>query len=125
MKVPLSWLENYVQLPPLDELLPRLTEIGHMLDGFIRLPNDQCITSAQSRLARIGESLPMLNGETVLLSESDLIIADRTGPLSLAGILGGDASKVISTSSDIIVEAGNFRPELVRRTARRHGLMTE
>jgi len=235
MKVPLSWLENYVQLPPLDELLPRLTEIGHMLDGFVRLPNDQCIASleirtnrpdclsilgiarevgaafrtpvrevlladsphevhqsaaeahdyvcfllikgarlgrlpanmqesldqygqdsvnpfvdlanyvmvelgqplhvydaskvdiisAQSRLARVGENLAMLNGETVFLSESDLIIADRTGPLSLAGILGGDASKVISTSSDIIVEAGNFRPELVRRTARRHGLMTE
>jgi phenylalanyl-tRNA synthetase beta chain len=83
------------------------------------------ITSAQSRLARVGENIVLLNGEEVSLSENDLIIADRTGVLSLAGIMGGDTTKVVSTSSDIIVEAGNFRPELVRRTARRHGLTTE
>jgi len=83
------------------------------------------IASAQCRLARAGEHLTLLNGEAEVLSENDLIIADRSGPLSLAGIMGGDATKVVSTSCDIIVEAGNFRPELVRRTARRHGLMTE
>jgi phenylalanyl-tRNA synthetase beta subunit len=49
MKVPLSWLENYVQLPPLDELLPRLTEIGHMLDGFVRLASNQSIVLLEIR----------------------------------------------------------------------------
>jgi len=83
------------------------------------------ITSIHSRLARVGESLTLLNGETVLLSENDLIIADCTGPLSLAGIMGGNASRVVSTSNDIVVEVGNFRSELVRRTASRHGLMTD
>jgi len=52
MKIPLSWLENYVQLPPVDELLPRLTEIGHMLDGFIQLPQNQSIVSLEIRTNR-------------------------------------------------------------------------
>jgi phenylalanyl-tRNA synthetase beta chain len=235
MKVPLSWLEQYVNLPPERELLPRLTEIGHMLDGSATLPGGQrvisleirqnrpdCLSifgiarevgaafstpvrevpladlprgirhsdcdtpdyicflhikgarldhlpremlaaleqygqgpvnpfvdlsnyvmielgqpihvyadsavdvaSAHSRLARQGESLKLLNGETIALDEQDLVIADSTSPLSLAGVMGGDATKIVTTDGDIIVEAGNFRPALVRRTARRHGLMTE
>jgi len=52
MKIPLSWLENYVQLPPTSELLPRLTEIGHMVDGFVRLPDGQCIVSLEIRTNR-------------------------------------------------------------------------
>jgi phenylalanyl-tRNA synthetase beta chain len=235
VKVPLSWLEQYVNLPPERELLPRLTEIGHMLDGSATLPGGQqvisleirqnrpdCLSvfgiarevgaafsipvrevlladlpreiqhsdcdtpdyicflhvkgarldhlpremlaaleqygqglvnpfvdlsnyvmielgqpihvyaasavhvaSAHSRLARQGESLKLLNGETIALDEQDLVIADSTCPLSLAGVMGGDATKIVTTGGDIIVEAGNFRPALVRRTARRHGLMTE
>ena len=235
MKVPLSWLGQYVSLPPEQELLLRLTEIGHMLDGSATLPGGQrvisleirqnrpdclsifgiarevgaafstpirevpladlpreiqhsdcdtpdyiCflhvkgarldhlpremlaaleqyghglvnpfvdlsnyvmielgqpihvyaasamdIASAHSRLARQDESLKLLNGETIALDEQDLVIADSTSPLSLAGVMGGDATKIVTTGGDIIVEAGNFRPALVRRTARRHGLMTE
>ena len=78
--------------------------------------------SVHPSLALSDEILTLLNGETVTLTEQDLVIADRTGPLSLAGILGGNATKVVSTSGDIIVEAGNFRPALGRRTPHQAGL---
>src|SRR6266699_2523523 len=142
MKVPLSWLGQYLSLPPEREMLAALEQYGQgPVNPFVDLSNYVMIelgqpihvyaasavdvASTHSRLARQGESLKLLNGETIALDEQDLVIADRTSPLSLAGVMGGDATKIVTTGGDIIVEAGNFRPALVRRTARRHGLMTE
>jgi len=105
-------LSNYVMI-----------ELGQPIHVYAASAVD--VASTHSRLARQGESLKLLNGETISLDEQDLVIADRTSPLSLAGVMGGDATKIVTTDSDIIGEAGNFRPALVRRTARRHGLMTE
>jgi phenylalanyl-tRNA synthetase beta chain len=119
-------LEQYGQSPvnPFVDLSNYvMIELGQPLHVYAASEVD--IASAHSRLAREGETLVLLNGETVVLDESDLVIADCRGPRSLAGVMGGDATKIATTSGDIIVEAGNFRPALVRRTARRHGLTTE
>ena len=52
MKVPLSWLRQYVNLPPENELLPRLTEIGHMLEGYVQLPDGERVVSLEIRQNR-------------------------------------------------------------------------
>src|SRR6266566_5267650 len=122
----LAALEQYGQGPvnPFVDLSNYvMIELGQPIHVYAASAVD--VASTHSRLARQGESLKLLNGETIALDEQDLVIADRTSPLSLAGVMGGDATKIVTTGGDIIVEAGNFRPALVRRTARRHGLMTE
>lgn len=234
MQLPIGWLAAYVSPPPLDALLDRLTEIGHMVDGPVQpapggpvipleirqnrpdclsvyglarevaaafglalaplelgeapaagstlggahgalhllrlrgvrlapLPGEilgrleQCglrpshplvdlanyVTlelgqplhvyaagrvdpaSMLARPGRPGERLELIGGATAQLSADDLVVADGSGPLALASVLGGSASAVGEGAAEIVVEAGIFSPHLVRRTARRHGLSTE
>jgi phenylalanyl-tRNA synthetase beta chain len=109
---PLVDLANYV-----------MVELGQPLHVYAADQVD--IASMGARLGRPGEHLTLIDGGAVTLAADDLIIADRSGPLSLAGIMGGRDSAVGAAHGDIIVEAGTFRPHLVRRTARRHGVHTE
>ncbi|MBA3751742.1 phenylalanine--tRNA ligase subunit beta [Candidatus Dependentiae bacterium] len=69
------------------------------------------------RFATQGETLALLDGTEVSLHESDYVIADDRKVLSLAGIMGGEASKVQSSTRSLILESGNFHPSMVRRTA--------
>ncbi|MDQ3327139.1 MAG: phenylalanine--tRNA ligase subunit beta [Chloroflexota bacterium] len=52
MKAPVSWLRQYVEVPPVDELLPRLTEIGHMLDGPVESTAHGPVVSLEVRQNR-------------------------------------------------------------------------
>ncbi|HSD10485.1 MAG TPA: phenylalanine--tRNA ligase subunit beta [Candidatus Binatia bacterium] len=59
------------------------------------------------------------------LDADDLIIADRDGPVALAGVMGGFESAVTAATSDVLLEAAYFAPITVRRTSRRLGLRSE
>jgi len=77
------------------------------------------------RWAAEGEILALLNGETVTLRDNDLVIADDRGPIALAGIMGGAATAVGPTTTDIVLESAFFAPEAIRGRARAHGLHTD
>ncbi len=77
------------------------------------------------RLARAGESLTLLDGSQPTLTTEDLVIADDSGPLALAGILGGTRAAVSAQTRNVLIEAAYFRPEALSRTARRLGLITD
>ncbi len=77
------------------------------------------------RRARAGESLALLNGQSVALQEGTLLIADAGGPLSLAGIMGGAASAVGAATTDILLESAFFHPAALAGQARRYGLHTD
>jgi phenylalanyl-tRNA synthetase beta chain len=122
----LRHLEHYGQRPVntlVDLANYVMVELGQPLHVYAADQVD--VASMGVRLGRHGERLMLIDGGTLALTPDDLVIADRSGPLALAGIMGGRESAVISTHGDIVVEAGIFRPHLVRRTARRHGLHTE
>jgi len=53
------------------------------------------------------------------------VIADSQRPVALAGIIGGENSEITDTTSDVLVEAAYFEPQVVYKTAKRLGLMTE
>jgi phenylalanyl-tRNA synthetase beta chain len=76
------------------------------------------------RPGRLGEHLDLLDGTTAALTGDDLVVADQHRALALAGVMGGRASAV-KRGASVVVEVGRFRQHLVRRTARRHGLLTE
>ncbi|HSW74184.1 MAG TPA: phenylalanine--tRNA ligase subunit beta, partial [Candidatus Limnocylindria bacterium] len=77
------------------------------------------------RWARPGEKLVLLDGATLELDAHDMVIADDTKPLALAGIMGGAASGVTVTTTSLLVEAACFDATTIRRSAWRHKIRTE
>jgi phenylalanyl-tRNA synthetase beta chain len=77
------------------------------------------------RPARAGEKLEALDDKTYELRTDDLVIADESGPVALAGVMGGKPTGVTDATTEIVLEAAWFAPATVRRTSRRLGLMSD
>lgn len=79
------------------------------------------------RSSRSGEEITTLTGETYTLSSDDAVIADGTtdAAIGIAGIKGGMLAEVEDATVDILLEAGNFVPVPVRKTAQRIKLRTD
>ena len=77
------------------------------------------------RRAEPGEKLTTLDDVTRELDPDDLVVADESGPISLAGVMGGASTEVRSDSTDILLEAANWEPASIARSARRHKLPSE
>ncbi len=67
------------------------------------------------RFAKEGEGVLLLNGEEIALSSKQLLIADRNGPVALAGIMGGEGSSVTDATCDIFLEAAFFDPSTMAK----------
>ncbi len=59
------------------------------------------------------------------LDPQDIVIRDDSGPIGLAGTMGGLATEITDDSTDIVLEAAHFDPVAVARTVRRHRLPSE
>jgi phenylalanyl-tRNA synthetase beta chain len=77
------------------------------------------------RRARAGEKLEALDDKTYELLPDDLVIADESGPVALAGVMGGKPTAVTDSTTEIVLEAAWFLPATVRRTSRRLGLVSD
>lgn len=77
------------------------------------------------RRAKKGEQLVALDGQSRVLTAEDLVIADATKAVALAGIMGNENSEIRPSTQTIILEAANFEPFGIRRTANRLNLRTE
>jgi len=77
------------------------------------------------RRARKGERLRTLDGVDRALDPEDLVVADHSRPVGLAGVMGGWDTMITPSTTNVLVEAAWFDPMTVRRTARRHGLHTD
>lgn len=77
------------------------------------------------RLASHDESLTALDGKKIILTEEDLVIVDNSGPIGLAGVMGGQKTEIETNTIEVIVEIANFDKTTVRRSALRHGMRTE
>ena len=77
------------------------------------------------RRALPGETLRTLDEKVRELHVEDLLICDESGPIGLAGVMGGASSEVDSTTKNVLIEAALFDPISIARTARRHKLPSE
>jgi len=77
------------------------------------------------RRARPGETLVTLDGQERKLDPEDLLITDESGPIGLAGVMGGESTKTDDSTTDILIEAATFDPVSIARTLRRHKLPSE
>ena len=77
------------------------------------------------RRAQVGETLKTLDGQVRKLDSEDLLICDDSGPIGLAGVMGGESTEVDANTRNVLIEAANFDPISIARSARRHKLVSE
>ena len=77
------------------------------------------------RWARSGETLALLDGRTVELDERTLVIADASGPVAMAGIMGGEATAVGTETRDVFLESACFLPAALAGRARHYACHTD
>jgi phenylalanyl-tRNA synthetase beta chain len=77
------------------------------------------------RLAKEGETLTNIDGIVRKLSSDQLIIANATKPMCIAGVFGGIESGVKNETTSIFLESAYFEPVSVRKTSKTHGLNTD
>ena len=77
------------------------------------------------RRARAGERLVTLDGQDRALDQTDLLITDDSGPIALAGVMGGGPTEITAGTTSIVLESAHFSSLTVARTARRHKLPSE
>jgi len=99
-----------------------LVEYGQPLHAY-RLDKLRGVITV--RLANRGESLALLNESVVDLDPSTLVIADDSGAIGLAGIMGGRSTAVDAGTEQILLESAFFSPAALQGQARRYGLHTD
>jgi phenylalanyl-tRNA synthetase beta chain len=104
-------ITNYVML-----------ELGQPLHAFDRSKLNGPIVV---RRANPGERLETLDHVVRALDPDDILITDASGPISMAGTIGGIATEIDENSSDLVIEAAHFSAEGTARMGRRHKLSTE
>ncbi|MCC6784338.1 MAG: phenylalanine--tRNA ligase subunit beta, partial [Planctomycetes bacterium] len=77
------------------------------------------------RFARAGERITTLDGVVRELAPKDLLITAGDEPAALAGVMGGESTKVDSTTRAILLESASFHAATVRRTSNRLGLRSD
>ncbi|MET0282561.1 MAG: phenylalanine--tRNA ligase subunit beta [Steroidobacteraceae bacterium] len=78
-----------------------------------------------ARLARAGEPLTLLDERRIELAPDVLVIADDSGPVALAGVMGGLATSITAGSTDVLLEVAFFAPDAVAGRGRRYGVLTD
>jgi len=77
------------------------------------------------RRATAGEKFETLDGQVRTLSPEDLLIDDESGPVGLAGVMGGASTEISDSTTNVLIEAAIWDPTTIARTARRHKLWSE
>ncbi|HAQ59421.1 MAG TPA: phenylalanine--tRNA ligase subunit beta, partial [Microbacterium sp.] len=104
-------ITNYVML-----------ELGDPIHGY---DLDALSGGITVRRAHAGEHLTTLDGKDRVLDVEDLLITDDSGPIGLAGVMGGGPTEMSDATRNVLVEAAIFDTVSIARTARRHKLPSE
>ncbi|THJ64919.1 phenylalanine--tRNA ligase subunit beta [Arthrobacter echini] len=104
-------ISNYVML-----------ELGQPLHFYDR---DKLSGEIVVRRAAEGETLRTLDDRERALDVGDLLITDASGPIGIAGVMGGASTEVSDSTVDIVIESAHFDPVSIGRSRRRHKLPSE
>ena len=77
------------------------------------------------RRARPGETMQTLDGVERQLTTDMLLITDDSGPIALAGVMGGAATEVTESTTHVFLESANFHFVNIRRTSQQLRLHSE
>jgi phenylalanyl-tRNA synthetase beta chain len=99
-----------------------MLELGQPLHAFDR---SKLTGEIVVRRARPGEKLETLDHVVRTLDPEDILITDSSGPISMAGTMGGLSTEIDAASTDLVIEAAHFDARGTAKMSRRHKLHTE
>jgi phenylalanyl-tRNA synthetase beta chain len=108
-----------------------MIEIGEPLHAFdydvllSRTERSDSVVEVSTRTAQPGEKLKTLDDVERTLTDSNVLVCDAAGPLSMAGVMGGAESEVGEGTKNILLEAAAWNFINIRRTANQHNLASE
>ncbi|MFK8052031.1 MAG: phenylalanine--tRNA ligase subunit beta [Woeseiaceae bacterium] len=108
---PVVDITNYVML-----------EFGQPMHGYDldKVQGELCVRFADGK-----ESLTLLDGKVITPASDSLVIADDSGPIGLAGIMGGETTMVDEGTTNVLFEAAHFTPAVMAGQARRYNMHTD
>ena len=77
------------------------------------------------RLAKAGEKITLLDEKEVALDDSTIVVTDDSGPIGIAGIMGGLSTAVTEKTTDVFFEAAFWPPDFMAGKARSYGMHTD
>ncbi|MDK7082738.1 phenylalanine--tRNA ligase subunit beta [Pseudoglutamicibacter cumminsii] len=124
-----SWMAERLRLAgmrpvslPVDISNYVMWELGQPTHCYDR---DKLTGGITVRRAAVGEKLVTLDEKERELNPEDLVIADESGAIGIAGVMGGASTEVSDETRTIVIEAANFDPVSTGRSRRRHKLPSE
>ncbi|MDR4533324.1 phenylalanine--tRNA ligase subunit beta [Glutamicibacter sp. PS] len=123
------WMASRLQLAgvrsislPVDISNYVMLELGQPLHFY---DADKLSGGITVRRATAGEKLVTLDAKERELSVEDLLITDASGPIGIAGVMGGASTEVSDTTTRVLIEAAHFDAVSIARSRRRHKLPSE
>jgi phenylalanyl-tRNA synthetase beta chain len=123
------WLARRVQLAGM-----RSISLAVDITNYVMLETGQPIHAYDAELldgpivvrkAAEGEKLTTLDDVVRPVHPDDLLITDASGPIGLAGVMGGATTELSLGTSNVVIEAAHFDAMTIARTSRRHKLSSE
>lgn len=99
-----------------------MLELGQPMHAF---DNDHLQGDIEIRFPKGEENIKLLDESEISLKPETLLITDATGPLAMAGVMGGFESAVTNSSKNIFLESAFFTPLTISGEARQYGLHTD
>jgi phenylalanyl-tRNA synthetase beta chain len=99
-----------------------MLELGRPLHVY---DQDKLQGAIDVRWGRKGEKVLLLNGQTVDVDPAVLCITDDSGPIGLAGIMGGETTKAETTTKNLFLESAFFFPAAIAGRARRYNFASD
>jgi phenylalanyl-tRNA synthetase beta chain len=99
-----------------------MSELGQPLHAYDLAKLSQAISVRQ---AKPNERITLLDDREYELDPDFLVIADARGAIGLAGVMGGRATAISDSTTDVLLESAHFNPEAIAGRARRLGLFTD
>ena len=123
------WMQRRIQLAGMRpiSLIVDITnyvmlEIGQPLHAYAL---EKLTGPLTVRRANPGEGIETLDGKYRPLDPADLVVTDLSGPIGMAGVMGGASTEIGPTTTDVLIEGAHWDPVTIARTARRHKLPSE
>jgi phenylalanyl-tRNA synthetase beta chain len=123
------WLARRVQLAGM-----RSISVAVDITNYVMLETGQPIHAYDAdlldgpivvRKAAEGEKLTTLDDVVRPLHPDDLLITDASGPIGLAGVMGGATTELSASTRNVVIEAAHFDAMTIARTSRRQKLSSE
>ena len=99
-----------------------MMELGQPMHAYDLAKLDKGITV---RMAKANESITLLDDKEHELDGEFLVIADESGAVGVAGVMGGRRTAISDATTDVLLESAHFSPNAIAGRARRLGLFTD